>query len=178
LISSLTITSSCKKNAAPVPDQQELITTIKIQMVEEFSSFMQTFQYKVENGFGGTAGTISIDTLKLKPNTKYDVVLVVLNEKANPVENITTEILEKDNEHLFVFASNPNSGNGSVAVSAGNFDKNGLPLNQSFKLSTSTAGSGTFKITLMHNPTNKNGLSPETAGGETDLDATFPVVLQ
>lgn len=170
--------SACKKDPAPVPDEQELITTVKIHLTEETSSFMQTFEYKVENGFGGTAGSISIDTIKLKPNTKYSGAITVLNEKASPVENITTEILEKDDEHLFLFASTPDSGKGSLMVSDGSKDKNGKPFNQTFTLTSGGAGTGKFDIQLMHQPTDKNGTTPATSGGETDLAASYPVVLQ
>lgn len=179
LVAFTTLFAACnKKTDPPKPDEQELITTLKIQLLEEFSSFVQTYEYKVENGIGGSGGTIKIDTLKLKPNTKYSAVLTVLNEKANPVEDITTEIIEESNDHLFLFSSNPIAGAGSVFATNGNKDKNAAPLNQSFVLNTNAAGTGKFQVVLLHEPSNKNATSINTAGGETDLDATFPVVLQ
>jgi hypothetical protein len=170
--------SSCKKDDAPKPDEQELITTVKIQLTEEMSSATQTYIYKVENGFGGTGGTIMIDTMKLKPSANYNAVITVLNEKKSPAEDVTKEIIEESDKHLFLLISNPATGNGSVVASNGNKDKAGNPLNQTFKLSTSTAGKGNFQVILLHEPTNKSGTTTATAGGETDLDATFPVVLQ
>ncbi|MES2478318.1 MAG: hypothetical protein V4561_04485 [Bacteroidota bacterium] len=173
------IISSCnKKSDPPTPDEQELITTLKIQVIEEFSSFVQTFEYKVENGFGGAGGTVKIDTIKLKPDTKYDAVLTVLNEKATPTEDLTNEIIEESNAHLFLKKSEPASGNGSISVGQGNKDKAGNPLNQTFKLTSGTSGKGSFRLVLLHQPTNKNATSVETAGGETDLDAIFPVLIQ
>jgi len=176
--SALIISSCNKKTDPPTPDEQELITTVKIQIIEEFSSFLQTYEYKVENGFGGSGGTIKIDTIKLKPNTKYDAVLTVLNEKATPIKNITDEVIEESNEHLFFLNSNPVSGNGSLTVSSGNKDKEGNPLNQTFKITTGGSGTGKFQVVLLHEPTNKNATSLDATGGETDLDATFPVLLQ
>jgi hypothetical protein len=174
-----TFLSSCKKDNPPVPDEQELITTVKLQLSNTATGFSRVFVYKVENGFGNSSsGTVQIDTLRLQPGLTYDAVISVLNEKANPVEDITSEILEKDYEHLFVFASVPASGSGSVNVSGGNKDKDGKPLNQTFKLSTGTAGQGRFDVQLMHLPTDKNGTTPATAGGETDLAASYPVILQ
>lgn len=179
MVAFTTLLAACnKKTDPPKPDEQELITTLKIQLLEEFSSFVQTYEYKVENGFGGSGGTIKIDTLKLKPNTKYNAVLTVLNEKANPVEDITAEIIEKGDEHLFLFSSNPIAGAGSVFATNGNKDKNAAPLNQTLILNTNAAGTGKFQVVLLHQPTNKNATSINAAGGETDLDATFPVVLQ
>ncbi len=175
-----TTISACKKDEnAPIPDEQELITTLKIQLSNSSKGFMKTFVYKVENGFGsGSGGTIQIDTIKLEPGVIYDAILSVQNEKATPAEDITNEILEKDDEHLFVFDSTPSSGNGSVAVSDGSKDKNGAPLNQTFKLTTGSLGKGKFGIQLMHLPTNKAGTTPSAAGGETDLAVNFPVVIE
>lgn len=172
--------SACKKDEnAPIPDEQELITTLKIQLSNSSKGFMKTFVYKVENGFGsGSGGTIQIDTIKLEPGVSYDAIMSVQNEKAIPAEDITNEILEKDDEHLFVFDSTPSSGNGSVAVSDGSKDKNGAPLNQTFKLTTGGSGNGKFAIQLMHLPTNKSGTTPAAAGGETDLAVSFPVVIE
>lgn len=171
--------SSCKKNDdAPVPDEQEVITTLRMDISGD-AGFTASYIYKVENGFNNTTpGTVQADTIKLAPGKTYNVSLTVLNEKATPVEDITTEILEKNLEHLFVFLSTPATGNGSMSVSGGSKDEKGLPLNQTFKLSTGTSGSGSFNIHLMHQPTDKNGTTPATAGGETDLDATYPVLLQ
>ncbi|HTN16397.1 MAG TPA: hypothetical protein VL092_01855 [Chitinophagaceae bacterium] len=172
-------TACTKREKPPVPDEQELITTVKLQLSNQSLGFSKTFVYKVENGFtSSTAGQVQIDTIKLEPGLTYDAIIAVQNEKANPVEDITNEIIEKGDEHLFVFLSTPASGAGSVSVSDGSKDMNGKPLNQNFKLTAGPAGSGKFDISLMHLPTNKNGTTPETAGGETDLAVSFPVVLQ
>lgn len=179
-VSLTTVFAACKKDkTAPVPDEQELITTVKLQLSNQSRGFSKTFVYKVENGFtSGTTGQVQIDTIKLEPGLTYDAIIAVQNEKADPVEDITNEIIEKGDEHLFVFLSTPGSGAGSLSVSDGSKDTNGKPLNQNFKLTAGAAGSGKFDISLMHLPTNKNGTTPETAGGETDLAVSFPVVLQ
>lgn len=170
--------SACKKENNPVPDEQELITTIKLN-VSNGSGFSRSFIYKIENGFNNsTPGTVQIDTIKLPAGQVYDAAIVVLNEKEEPAEDITAEIKEKNLEHLFLFQSQPASGNGSLAVSDGDKDDDGKPLNLHFKLSTGTAGSGLFTLQLMHQPTDKTGTTPETAGGETDLKAVYPVVIQ
>lgn len=175
----LATTVACNKEKdQPTPDEQELITTLKLQLTEATTTNAQTFVYKVENGFENGTGTIVIDTLKLKANTTYDAVLTVLNEKATPVEDITSEIIEKSDEHLFFFTATPQSGAGSIGTSNGNLDSKGAPLNQTFMLKTATVGNGSFQVVLKHQPSDKNATSLTTVGGDTDLDATFPVVLQ
>lgn len=170
--------AACKKDNAPVPDEQELITTVKLT-VTSGSTFNKEFIYKVENGFtSGTPGIIQIDTVALPAGQTYNAALTVMNEKADPVEDITEEILEKDQEHLFLFLSEPSTGAGSLIVSDGSKDRDGKPFNQTFKISAAAAGTGKFTIYLMHDPVNKAGTTPALSGGETDAQVTFPVLLQ
>ena len=171
--------TACKKKEVKTPDveEQELITTMKL-MVTDLSG-TQTFIYKIENGFGSTTqGTVQIDTIKLSPGATYSYNLEILNESEVPAENITSEVIAEKNEHLFLLTSDPASGNGSIAVSNGNKDNNNLPFNLSGTLTAGTAGNGTFTVSLIHAPTNKNGATTAETGGETDAEAVFPVLIQ
>ncbi len=170
-------TTACKKTDDPTPDEQELITTAKLTFTN--GGVSQTFTYKVQNGFGsGTQGTVYIDTIKLAPNTDYAVSAQILNESANPVEDVTTEILEKQLEHLFLYISTPASGAGSLSFGNGQKDSGGQPFNLSGTIHSGAAGAGTLDLYLMHMPTNKSGATPAASGGETDVHAIFPVSLQ
>ncbi len=175
-----TIFSSCKKHDDATPVEQELITTIKLTLTNASNaSDIHTYTYKVENGFNNsTPGTVIADTLQLTANTAYNTSVQVLNEKASPVENTTDEILEEQTMHLFLYNSVPPAGAGSVAFSNGNKDTNGNPFNLTGTLTGGTAGNGTLKLYLMHEPTNKNGTTPDESGGETDVASTFPVHIQ
>lgn len=171
--------AACKKDEdLPTPDEQELITTVKL-VVTDGGSFSQTFIYKVENGFGSTtSGTIQIDTVKLAPNTTYSVTTEFYNEKESPAEDITEEVLEERDEHLLIYQSNPSSGAGSISFSGGSKDNNGEPFNQAITFTTGDAGSGSLQVNLIHEPTDKSGATPAASGGETDAEVTFPVSLQ
>ncbi len=174
--------ASCKKdevtNPTPGPEP-ELITTLRLEARNVNTGFSQTFTYKVESGFGSsTLEGLQIDTVKLEPNTKYGFTLTVLNEKASPAEDITEEIKEEKDEHLFLYQSSPTTGAGSLTFSNGIKDNKGLPFNQIISALSGEAGSGKLTITLKHEPTNKEATSPDAAGGETDLEAVFPVVLK
>lgn len=178
-LASLLTFSACNKDDVKTPsvDEPELITTLRLDVTG--SSGTQSFKYKVENGIGSTTpGTIQIDTVKLSPNTTYSVAVAVLNEKAQPVENTTDEIIGEKDEHLFFLSSDPASGAGSLSVSGGSLDNNGKPFNQTFTMNTGAAGSGAFTVTLIHQPTNKEATSTAGAGGETDAEGVFPVKLQ
>lgn len=178
LIATLSIIfTACNKKDVPIPDEQELITTMKLS-VTDGGSFSKTFIYKIENGFGSTTqGTVQIDTIALAANTTYSVTAELFNEKADPIENTTDEILQEQDEHLFLYQSTPASGAGSIAFSKGSKDHNGLPFNQTITFTTGNAGAGRLQIDLMHQPTNKNGITPDVSGGETDAEAVYPVVV-
>lgn len=172
--------AACKKDKVetPAPVEQELITTLKLKVTNS-DGFDKTFVYKIENGFGSTTqGSITKDDVVLAPNKTYNVEVQLLNEKASPVEDITSEVINENDEHLFLFQSTPVSGNGSIATSDGSKDKNGSPFNQTIKFTTGGAGSGSLDVTLKHQPTNKAATTPDGAGGETDVEATFNIKLQ
>lgn len=173
--------SSCDKDKVenPDPNEQELITTIRLDLTPTSGGTTQHFVYKVENGIGSsTPGTIQIDTVKLAPVTSYNAVIVLLNEKAQPVEDITGEVISEKDEHLFFLAGSPASGAGSVSTSGGSVDNNGKPFNQTFTLTSGAAGSGNFTVTLLHEPTDKDATTVAGAGGETDAEGVFPVRIQ
>ncbi len=173
--------TACKKDkvTTPEPVEQELITTVRLKVTKLDDMSIKTFTYKVENGFGSTTqGTVTIDSIILSANKEYNVEVELLNEKENPAEDVTKEVKEESNEHLFIYQSNPTTGNGSIGFGMGNKDGNGNPLNQTIKFLTAGAGKGAITVTLKHEPTNKAATTPDAAGGETDVEATFPVRLQ
>lgn len=162
----------------PQPVEQELITTVQLHVTGD-SGFDKTFSYKVENGFGSTTqGNVSIDSIILAPGTIYDVEVKVLNEKESPAEDITEEVLEEKDEHLFLFVSAPSSGAGSITTQNGSKDNNNKPFNQVVEFHTGSNGTGALTVTLKHEPTNKDVTDPAAAGGETDAEAVFPVLIR
>lgn len=174
---SMTMTS-CKKKEDPKPDEQELITTLKLSVTGK-GGFSKTFMYKVENGFGGTtSGTVQIDTVKLPAGQTYSMTAEILNEKANPVVNITDEVIAEKDAHLLLYTSTPLSGAGSLTFSNGSKDSKNLPFNQTITMVSGAAGSGKLQVNLIHAPTDKTATTATGAGGETDVEAIFPVLIQ
>lgn len=183
LASCLLVFTACKKEKDPLienpdPVEEELITTVRL-IVKNSTGFNKTFNYKVENGFNSASqGTLTVDDIVLSPNMEYDVTIEVWNEAETPAENITDEVIAENVDHLFVLVSSPATGAGAISVKDGSKDDNGNPLNQKLKFVTGMAGNGTLTITLKHEPTNKNAVAPDTAGGETDAEAKFDVKLE
>src|SRR5690606_17497573 len=102
--------NACKKPDNPQPVEQELITTIELWIGD--SANVQTFKYYVEGGTNGS-GSITVDSIFLNSGQAYPVQIKVLNEQANPIEDITPEILEENETHLFIWSSTPPNGAGS-----------------------------------------------------------------
>lgn len=173
-------TAACNKDKVekPAPDEQELITTVKL-IVTNATGFNQTFTYKVENGFdASTPGIVTQDSLILDANNEYNVEVRLLNEKANPSEDVTNEVISEKDEHLFLFASAPVNGNGSINFADGSKDNAGKPFNQKVVFKTGPAGNGTLTLVLKHQPTNKESNDLTASGGDTDMQAMFHVRIR
>ncbi|KXK24647.1 MAG: hypothetical protein UZ12_BCD005001928 [Bacteroidetes bacterium OLB12] len=106
-----------------------------------------------------------------------------LANPADPAYNITEEVEEESDEHLFFFAwtnntfSDPagdgNIDNRSDAVNYNDTDANGLPVGLSTTWTTTdVSASGTFRVILKHQPNLKSATSTATMG-ESDVDLTF-----
>lgn len=139
---------------------------------------------------------ITVDSpINLAANKTYTLTIALINELAQPSDaeyNITSEVEEEGDEHMFFFSwtnnvfSNP-TGNGNVdsRSDAVNYtggtnskDANNRPLGLTTTwTSAANAASGSFKVLLKHQPDLKSDTSDSTAG-ETDLDITFTINVQ
>ena len=52
------------------------------------------------DGAGGNAPTV-FDTIRLQANTTYNASITLLNESAIPAEDLTVEVQQEDQDHLF-----------------------------------------------------------------------------
>ena len=105
------------------------------------------------------------------------------------VEDITEEIREEDDEHMFFFGftadifSNP-TGDGNIdsrqdPLVYNDQDDNGNPVGLSTNWTTGgvTASTGDFRVVLKHQPDQKTSTSDTTVGG-TDVDISFQINIQ
>jgi hypothetical protein len=126
----------------------------------------------------------------LAQNTAYTLSLALINELADPTSpeyNISSEVEEEGNEHLFFFAWTNDlfetpSGNGNIDARTDAVDyqdSDGVsPIGITTQWTTTlNATTGTFRILLKHQPGVKSTTST-SADGETDLDLTFNLQIQ
>lgn len=160
---------SCKPEK-PIEDENEVITTMKI-VATNIVGQQTIFTFRDLDNTGINLPEL-FDTIRLSANTSYDVQVLLLDETKNPATNITEEIAEEADAHLFVFEPNPSP---LASVSITDQDSRGLPIGLLSKWETGDAGTGTIKITLRHQTGVKDG-SPNV--GDTDVEVTFQTVIE
>ncbi|HLF63932.1 MAG TPA: hypothetical protein VI603_09270 [Saprospiraceae bacterium] len=176
LVFAIALINSCK-NDDPAPENpEELITTLNVVFTPQGGGAVITLQFRDLDGDGGNPPVITGDTLAAQ--TEYHTILSFLDESTIPVADITEEILDEDEDHQFFFQL---SGV-QMTHTYDDMDSNGNPIGIVNSFFTGDAANGTFKVILRHKPDKSaagvaNG-DITNAGGETDIEVLFPVVIQ
>jgi hypothetical protein len=174
LLASTLIFASCSDDDDNTPDpvnEEEIITTMTITL--DSGSDQVELQFQDLDGDGPDPATVTVSG-PLNANTVYDGSIILLNETEMPAENITEEVEEEDDEHQFFYTV----GSGLAAQTEyANFDGDGNPLGTVFILTTGAASSGSLTFTLRHEP-NKPNSGLEDAGGSTDIEVSFDLVVE
>ena len=182
LIATATITA-CKKDdddpvtpTTPPVNEEELITTLRLHFHSAGGAEHKMFVFTDLDGDGGNAPVIMADTLS--HDSIYHMEIEVLNESESPAENITEEIEEESDVHQFFFQV---SG-ANATVIYDDMDANMLPIGLKSMWTIGAASNGTVIVTLRHEPDKTaTGVSSgdiTNAGGETDIEVTFPLVIE
>ena len=154
-------------------NEEEVITTLNLTLQSGAETIVLTSQDL--DGDGPNAPTITVSG-NLDVSTVYNGTVEFLNETESPAEDITEEVEEEADEHQVFYT--PSAGV-DAAIAYGNFDSDNNPLGTVVTLTTgATAGTGTLTVTLRHEPTKPNDGTLSDAGGETDIQVTFPVTVE
>ncbi len=168
--------ASCSKDDDPAPEpvnEEEIITTLQVTLMNNDLSSIVNLTMTDLDGDGPNAPVVTVEG-NLISGTSYDGVVKILNETEFPAEDITLEVEEEDLEHQIFFTV---GGGLDVTTSYSNFDSAGNDLGTEFKLDAGSVSNGTLTVTLIHEPTKPNtGLA--SAGGETDVEATFSITIE
>jgi hypothetical protein len=169
LVVALTVFQACNNDDPEPENEEELITTVTVTLEPVGGGTTVTLRFQDLDGDGGNPPTITGGTLQA--STTYNAEIELLNETETPPEDITEEIEEEDDEHLFCFT--PAVGDLTITIT----DSDGTyPVGlESDWVTGATTGDGTVQIVLKHQPGVKDG----TCGpGDTDIDVTFPVEIE
>ncbi len=161
-----------EQSVAPTIDN-EALTTATLQLTNKANS-ADVVTATVDNLT--TTPDFSKATLNLSPNTSYSGVVLLSDKTQTPATDVTAEIKDRQNIHLFVYTPTPSS---LLTVTITDKDTNPAPgpypTGLTYDLTTKAAGTGTLNVVLRHQPNTKNGTA---APGSSDLDTTFPVVIK
>ena len=163
---------ACEKEDPIIPNEEELITTLKLSFQPVGGGSPVEFSFQDLDGDGGNAPVITSGVLA--PNTSYTCTLELLNELETPPEDITEEVEEEGDEHqLFYQISDAN-----LSFSYTDQDSKGNPIGIITSSMTGAASTGSLTVILRHQPTKPNDGTADNAGGETDIQVTFDVIIR
>ena len=180
LIIALIFTGCSDDDDTTTPDpvnEQEVITTVEVTLTATDGTDY-VLSWEDIDGDGPGEAVINGATM---PSGTYSGDIQIYNKTVDPSDDeyvVTTEILEEDLDHQFFFSA----GTGlNVTTTYTDMDSASNPIGQQFSM-TATSGSGDFNVVLLHEP-DKNaagvpGGDMTNAAGDTDVDITFPIVIQ
>lgn len=181
LFAALAITG-CKKDkeddtvTPPIVNEEEVITTMILSFDGQAGVADKELRFTDPDGDGGAAPFFNLDTLQ--DFSSYNVSITLLNETVTPADTISNEVLEEGTDHQFFFQ--PGAVNVSVVYS--DTDLNGQPIGLQSGWTVGAASSDSIRVTLRHEPNKSaSGVSDgdiTNAGGETDIEVKFPLVIE
>lgn len=176
ILIALTFTACGNDDAPVLINEDEVITTVTATFTPQGGGTSITLTSRDLDGDGPDAPVVTVSG-PFTVSTIYNGQITFLNELATPADNITEEVEEEGTEHQVFIQQN---GLGTVTYS--DEDPDGNPVGLAFTFSaTNQPATGNITVTLRHQP-NKNaagvaGGDITNAGGSTDAEVTFPVVV-
>lgn len=159
-------------------NEEEVITTIEVTLSDGTNSYVLIWE-----DLDGDGPDLPIITGATIPSNSYDAEIQLYNKTLDPTDDeyvVTTEILEEDVDHQFFF--NASNGLNVFDFVYADADVYGNPIGQQFIIEDVSGSGGDLNIVLLHEPNkNADGVSDgdiTNAGGDTDIDITFPIIVQ
>ena len=189
VFASLFFLSGCDDDDPVKEDVPELITKATLTFIPSGGGSAVVVTATDPDGEG--IQDLQVDgPINLEAAKSYSLSIALINGLAQPSDlqyNITDEVEEEGDEHMFFFSwtnnvfSNP-TGNGNIdnradEINYEDVDDNGQPLGLTTSWTTAGTSSGNFRVILKHQPELKSATSDSNTG-ETDLDVTFTVNVQ
>lgn len=168
--------TSCEKDDPIIPNEEELITSVNFTLTPQDGGTSVLLSFQDLDGDGGSNPIITGGVLQAE--TTYEGSLQFFNEQEVPVDDITAEVREEDEEHQLFYQSDLPG----LTIDYNDQDANGDPLGLITVITTAGPGTGNITVILRHEPDKSaSGVSNgdiTNAGGETDIQVSFPVEVQ
>jgi len=175
--SAIVLLAGCKDDAATPKqnEENELITKVHLHLVAENDSSKMGHAEWIDLTPDDPAGR-SIDTLRLDTSTTYLGEIELSDESKNPAVDISEEVAEEKDDHLFIYRQDPLESSIRFTVERTDKDSKNLPVGLRFKFITKNiSGNSRLQVVLKHQPGTKDG---SEGPGDTDLDVWFPVKIR
>lgn len=156
--------------------EEEVITDVVLSLTPATGGDAVVLSFQDRDGDGGDAPIITGGTLQAA--TVYNGTIAFYNRSGDEDENVTLEILEEDEDHQVFFQFD----GVAATVTYDDQDADGRPIGVMTTLTTTLATTGSLTVTLRHEPDKaaegvSNGIIAN-AGGETDVEVTFPLTVE
>lgn len=189
IVGGILFTSCSNDDDNPVPvNEEELITKMTVSLVNGANTI--TLVVSDEDGADGPKEPVVTVSGNLSANTTYTGSVELLNESETPVEPINEEIEAEADEHQFFYEASS-----ALNITTAYTDKESdykkedgtsftttNPVGLTFTVTTTDAGTGTFTVTLRHQPNKAaDGVAAgniANAGGDTDITQSFNITVQ
>ncbi len=160
--------TNCKKEAPEEINEEEVINRVTLSVTASDNS---TTAYTWNEGS-------TIPTISLAANASYSVSVSFYDASdVSEIEDITEEVIEEADEH-FVFYEIASANLVIASASADVRDSNGVSINLITDWTTTEASSGQVRLFLIHEPNDKAASTRAAIGGASDLELSFPVIIQ
>ncbi len=171
----------------PEENEEEAITNVTLTFTPSGGGNAVEATWVDADGEGSGAPVLT--DIELAANTTYTMSIELTNAlDPTDVEDVTEEIEEEDEEHMFffgwtdgLFTDPTGDGNIDTRSDAVNYedplDDNGYPVGLETEWTTGDAATGEFRIVLKHQPDIKTASSTAT-DGESDIDIRWNIEIQ
>ncbi|WP_297336094.1 hypothetical protein [Algoriphagus sp.] len=180
--------ASCESEDPVIENDGEVITDVNLNFTELDASGNEVgtpLTFNASDAEGIEVGNaLTTDDIELEAGKTYRLDIEVLNSIEN--EDITEEILEEGDEHQFYFLGSAFEGS-SAPLTYAYDDESGELIGVSGIVTVSSSpgfNNAQFRVVLRHDlnkdfpgATNPSFSNFTEAGGESDLDVTFPLIL-
>ncbi|MCU0444100.1 MAG: hypothetical protein MUE85_04225 [Microscillaceae bacterium] len=169
LLAGLVIFGACKKDDPEPVNEQEKITRVTLTFTPQGGGATVVWSWQDPDG----DGTGTFTTPALAASRTYSVSITMLNELANPDEDITEEVEEEAEEHqLFYVVTGAN-----LTFAYNDEDDNDKPIGLLTTATTGAASTGTVRVILKHEGTKNTTIGTPSTDGEDDFNLVFNATI-
>ena len=177
---------SCESDDPVLENDEEVITDVTLRFTELDNSGAAVgdpFEFLASDPQGIELGNPIIETVNLTKGKTYRLEIFLYNSIAD--EDITEEVQEESDEHQFYFLGSAFLGSPILTYTYNDLNGEALGLNGEVVVAENPGvNNANMRVVLRHDldknfpgADNPNFQNFVAAGGETDLDITFPLVI-